>query len=213
MVARLWSGAPYRSPDKWFGDAFAAGLGIELELAVLEITLEEFEQFPPDVYLSLNASPETILSGALSKLLAKKPLKRLVLEITEHAPVADYMALMKALHDLRANGLRLAVDDAGAGYASLKHIVRLKPDIIKLDMSLTRCVDSDPALRALASALIYFARETDCVIIAEGIETVAEMEALKLLGVPRGQGYFLGQPADLATTQALLLQYENRRRA
>ncbi len=198
-----FSSQPYRTPDKWFADAFQSGCGISLELAVLENALEAFRQFRDDLYLSVNASPATILSGELNNLFRDIPLHRIVLEITEHAPIDDYATLTQALAPLRDGGVRIAIDDAGAGYASLQHIVRVKPDIIKLDMSLTRCVDTDPALRALASALIYFARETDCTIIAEGIETEAEMEILRLLGVPRGQGYFLGRPVELAGVLAL----------
>jgi EAL domain-containing protein (putative c-di-GMP-specific phosphodiesterase class I) len=173
-------------------------------LGAIEKVLESFEEFPSNVYISLNASPATILSGEFTTLLRKAPRDRLVLEITEHAAVEDYAALGEALAPLRRTGVRVAIDDAGAGYASLQHIVRLSPDIIKLDMSLTRGIDTNLARRALASALVFFARETDCIIIAEGIETAAELEVLKLLGVSRGQGYFLGRPLDGHSARKLL---------
>ena len=195
---------PYRSPDKWFHDAFEVGLGIELEVAVLEGALRQLASFPQDVFLSVNSSPDTILSGHLEALLEGYDFSRIVLEITEHAPVADYELLLSKLAALRSQGLRLAIDDAGAGYSSLQHIVQLQPDIIKLDMSLTRAVDTDPARRALASALIFFARETGSLMVAEGIETASELETLQLLGVPKGQGYFLGRPLDCASAQSLL---------
>ncbi|HWG05286.1 MAG TPA: EAL domain-containing protein [Beijerinckiaceae bacterium] len=195
---------PYRSPDKWFNEAFEVDCGIDLELAVLDMALGGFRHLPEEIYLSLNTSPATILSGELARVLATAPMHRLVLEVTEHAPVEDYAALSNMLAPLRAAGARIAIDDAGAGYAGLQHIIRLSPDIIKLDISLTRTIDVDPARRALASALIFFARETGCVIIAEGIETVKEQEILELLGVPRGQGYFLGRPVDLQSAQALV---------
>ena len=199
---------PYRSPDKWFHDAFDVGLGIDLEVAVLQGALAQLAAFPSDVFLSVNSSPDTILGGHLDGLLAGQDLSRIVLEITEHAPVADYDLLLAKLADLRASGLRLAIDDAGAGYSSLQHIVQLQPDIIKLDMSLTRAVDTDPARRALAAALIFFARETGCLMVAEGIETASELETLRMLGVPKGQGYFLGRPLDLAAAQALLREQD-----
>ncbi len=195
---------PYRSPDKWFAEAFETGTGISLELAVLKKALEAFKTLPPDIFISINASPETILNGELTALLCTVPLKQVVLEVTEHARVDDYEALCQSLAILRNAGVRLAIDDAGAGYASLQHIIQLQPDIIKLDMALTRAVDVDPARRALASALIFFARETGCIIVAEGIETGSELETLKILGVPRGQGYFLGYPGDLRSAQELL---------
>jgi EAL domain-containing protein (putative c-di-GMP-specific phosphodiesterase class I) len=108
------------------------------------------------------------------------------------------------LRPLRARGLRLAVDDAGAGYASFRHILRLRPDHIKLDMSLTRNIDTDKSKRALALALIEFARETGSELIAEGIETQGELATLRELGVMRGQGYLLGRPAPFSAAQQLL---------
>jgi EAL domain-containing protein (putative c-di-GMP-specific phosphodiesterase class I) len=198
-----FAGEPYRSPDQWFNEAFQSGHGVALELAVMSKALQAFRHLPEDIYLSLNASPETILSGELPASLNNAPQDRLVLEITEHAPVADYAALEAALAPLRKGGVRIAVDDAGAGYSGLQHVLSLSPDIIKLDMSLTRDIDTDQARQALASALIYFATKTGCVIIAEGVETQAELDTLKLLGVPRGQGYYLGKPLGLPATQSL----------
>ena len=195
---------PYRSPDKWFNEAAEAECGVQLELAVLKMALEAFPALPNDVYLTFNASPETILSGELEKLFASAPRHRLVLEVTEHSPVRNYGELRAALAPLRDAGVKLAIDDAGAGYSSLQHIIQLKPDIIKLDIGLTHAIDSDPARRALAAALISFARETDCVIVAEGIETANELQTLTLLGIPRGQGYFLGRPMDIASAVMLV---------
>ncbi len=153
---------PERPPNVWFGEAGEAGLGAELELAAIRRALADATRFPDHVYIAVNASPETILTGDLAGALSGMPLRRIVLEITEHAPVADYDALARALHAPRAAGMRVAIDDAGAGYSSLQHILHLRPDIIKLDMTLTRDVDRDPARRALASALIAFGSETGC---------------------------------------------------
>lgn len=198
-----FSSEPYRSPDHWFQQAADVGRGPALELAVLTKALAALSALPDGVFLSVNASPETILDARFGAMLRALPMQRIVLEITEHARVDDYPALSRALAPLRADGVRLAIDDAGAGYASLQHIVELKPDVIKLDMDLTRAIDTDPVRRALASALIVFARETDCVLVAEGIETSSELETLKALGVPRGQGYLLGRPMDVAAIQHL----------
>lgn len=204
---------PYRSPDRWFHDAFAVGLGTDLELSVIKTALEAFAWLPDHVYLSVNVSPETILSGRLGPMLTGIPAGRLVVEITEHAEVRDYPRLVEALKPLRTAGIRLAIDDAGAGYSSLQHIVQLQPDIIKLDMSLTRSVDLDPARRALAAALIYFAAETGCAIVAEGIETESEMETLRLLGVSSGQGYFISRPLDETGLRGLLGMHADQRTA
>lgn len=194
-----FSGEPSRTPDKWFAEAAQVGLGVPLELAAIEAALSHSWRFPDPVYLTINASAEALLSTAFERAIADFDPRRLVIELTEHCAVLDYDELMARLNDLRSQGARLAIDDAGAGYAGLQHIVRLKPDIIKLDMALTRNVDSDPARRALASALIFYARETGCQLLAEGIETAAELQTLKLLGITAGQGYWLGRPQAAAS--------------
>ncbi len=175
-------------------------MGTTLELAVIEAALRLLPKLDPALYLSINASPETVTSGRLLPMLAGMHGKRIVIEITEHAEVADYEHLLTCFQPLRDMGIRLAVDDAGAGYSSLRHIVRLSPDIIKLDMSLTRDVDTNAAHRSLANALIYFANETNAAIVAEGIETAEEMETLKDIGVYGGQGYYLGKPGAVPTS-------------
>jgi EAL domain-containing protein (putative c-di-GMP-specific phosphodiesterase class I) len=123
---------------------------------------------------------------------------RIVVEITEHEAVEDYAALVRSLDTLRGLGCRVAIDDAGAGFASLRHTLQLAPDIVKVDISLTRDIDSDRGRRALASALISFADEMGMTIVAEGIESQAELDTLRELGVIYGQGYFLAEPAPLS---------------
>jgi EAL domain-containing protein (putative c-di-GMP-specific phosphodiesterase class I) len=192
-----FSALPYRSPDKWFADASAVGLGTELEAAVAEAAIATFPTLPRGLSMSVNASPEAMIGGRMSEVLASPYADRTIVEITEHAKVSDYEALHRVLGALKERGVRVAVDDAGAGYSGLQHIVQLAPDIIKLDMSLTRAVDSDPGRRALASAMVFYAREMGCRVVAEGIETMPELQTLKLLGVNMGQGYFLGRPGDM----------------
>ncbi len=189
-----FAGAPARSPDKWFSEAAETGLGTALEGAAIHLALLALQSFPPQAYLSVNASPETIQSGEFESALDGFQTDRIVLEITEHARVDDYDKLLNAMEPLRARGLRLAVDDAGAGYASLQHILHLRPDIIKLDMALTRSVDLDPARRALAQALVGFAHQLNSRIVAEGVETASELNTLRALGVEAAQGYYLARP-------------------
>jgi EAL domain-containing protein (putative c-di-GMP-specific phosphodiesterase class I) len=189
---------PYRSPDKWFQDAADAGLGVDLELLVIQAAMQAFAALPPSIYLSVNASPETVASGRLPEALDARRLDRTALELTEHARVADYDELAQMLSPLKRRGLKVAMDDAGAGYAGLQHMVRLAPDIIKMDMTLTRGIDADPARRALATAMTFYARETGAALVAEGIETETELQALQSLGIDLGQGYLLGRPVDLA---------------
>ena len=189
-----FTGGPSRSPDKWFMEAAEIGLGTLLELAAIRIAQSSLSAFPDHIYLAVNASPKTILSGELANTLVGMPAERIVLEITEHAHVDDYEGLLRALEPLRSRGVRLAVDDAGAGFSSLQHILQLRPDVIKLDMALTRHIHLDPARRALASALVAFARNTNSRIVAEGVETALELEALRAIGIEKAQGYFLGRP-------------------
>jgi EAL domain-containing protein (putative c-di-GMP-specific phosphodiesterase class I) len=192
-----FSGAPARPPNEWFNEAAEVGLGKTLELAAIRKGLGAVSSLSAQLHLAINASVETVLSGEFPAVLAGLPLERIVLEITEHAEVADYERLLNVLQHLRQRGMKLAVDDAGAGYSSLRHILNLGPDFIKLDMDLIRHIDLDPARRALTSALIAFARDTSSCIIAEGVETASEFATLRTLGVEQAQGYFLGRPMPL----------------
>jgi EAL domain-containing protein (putative c-di-GMP-specific phosphodiesterase class I) len=186
-----------RSPDQWFAEAREVGLGSELELAAIELVLVQLPKVPEDMFVSMNISPDYLANGLLNLALAGRWGHRVVVELTEHAKVEDYGPLLDAVHDLRNRGVRSAVDDAGAGFASLQHILKLGPDLIKLDLSLTRDIDSDPVRRALASSLVTFAFEVGALIVAEGIETPSELQALTDLGVTMGQGYFLARPGPL----------------
>jgi len=187
--------APESCPAGWFDDAHQVDKGAELELLAIELALACLPTLSPQAYLSFNVSPGTILSGALASRLSDAPLGRLVLELTEHAPIEEYPAIAVALDTLRRSGLHLAIDDAGSGYASFRHILQLQPDIIKLDQSLIQGIDADSGRRALAAALTGFARDTGCDVVAEGIETDAELAVLRGLGVKAGQGYLFGRPA------------------
>jgi EAL domain-containing protein (putative c-di-GMP-specific phosphodiesterase class I)/DNA-binding NarL/FixJ family response regulator len=191
-------GPPVRGPEQWFEEAGAVGLRRELELAAIKAALAELDRLPAELYLSLNASPATLRSAALRKLLARTDGERIVVEVTEHAPIDDYKEVNGALSRIRELGVRLAIDDAGAGFASLRHILRLAPEIIKLDRTLIDRIESDRSRQALAAGLISFAEKIDATIIAEGIERRAEVAALVDLGVSYGQGYFFAEPAPLA---------------
>jgi len=190
--------APYQAPHLWFEEAERAGLGEDLELLAIREALKGITALPGDSYLSLNISPNHLLSGAVMALLDDYPAHRVVLEITEHARISDYPAFTSALAPMRAKGIRIAVDDAGAGYSSFQHILELGVDIIKLDISLIRNIHADTARRALAAALIKFAEVTDTKVIAEGVETETELEELRRLGVDKVQGFYIGRPMLLS---------------
>jgi EAL domain-containing protein (putative c-di-GMP-specific phosphodiesterase class I)/CheY-like chemotaxis protein len=192
-----FGGRPARPPDRWFTEAADIGLKLDLELTAARAALAHLAQLPEDLYMTVNVSPDTAISTPFLHLVSQMPVERVVFELSEHLPVLDYDVLNEALGQLRARGGRLAIDDAGAGFASLQHILRLSPDVIKLDITLTKGVDSNQARRALAFALTSFASEIGADIIAEGVETEEEVEALRALGVTYGQGFHLGYPGPL----------------
>jgi EAL domain-containing protein (putative c-di-GMP-specific phosphodiesterase class I) len=198
-LARFTEGRA-RSPDRWFNDAVQAGLSFELEIAVARKALQSLASLPRNAYLAINVSPETAASDEIARLCTCRAGNRIVLEITEHSSVDDYVVLAERARALREMGVRLAIDDAGAGFASLRHVLRLEPDLIKLDKSITHNIDTRVRHQSLAAALLTFASGTSASIVAEGIETESELESLKTLGVPYGQGYFLGRPGCLPVT-------------
>jgi len=191
---------PLRPPNVWFQEADEVGLGVELELKAVVLATKALEHVPDDVFISVNTSPQTATSDGFADVLDPGPLNRLVIELTEHAVVDDYDALSEALSPLRARGMRLAVDDTGSGFSSLRHILTLRPDIIKLDLALTRHIHADPVRRALASALTSFAGEIDATLVAEGIESDDELQTLRRLGIGWGQGFFLGRPGPVVSS-------------
>jgi EAL domain-containing protein (putative c-di-GMP-specific phosphodiesterase class I) len=191
-----FSAQPERRPDKWFAEAALAGLGNDLELLAVRLAVTHLDQLPDNTYLSVNVSPRTALDPRLTETLCSRAAQ-IVLELTEHAPVDQYDHLLAALTELRDAGIRIAVDDAGSGYASLQHILRLNPDIIKLDIELIRGINADPARQSLAAALVLFGDKIGATITAEGIETTDELRTLRRLHVPFGQGYHFGRPGHL----------------
>jgi EAL domain-containing protein (putative c-di-GMP-specific phosphodiesterase class I) len=198
---------PYRTPDIWFAEAASAGLWVPFERQAICTALAELAQVPGDFYISLNTSPQTVLSGELVGILELMAPERLVLEITEHHYIDNYAELLTALAPLRTRGVRIAIDDAGAGYASMRHILNIRPDLIKLDNSLSANINDDPMRCALTRALIEFARSTGSTMIAEGVETIDELETLYALGVRCMQGYHLSRPLPLSGLSELLSQH------
>lgn len=203
--SRRWSGleALSRFPrdsglttEEWYLTAASVGAERDLELVAARSAVSSLDHF--DGYLSLNLSAATVCTEEGQAFLAEQPLDRIVVELTEHAEVVDYSVLLGVLAPLRAAGLRIAVDDTGAGFASLRHVLRLGADIIKLDRSLISGLEHDPVRHALVGALTRFAAETGSHVVAEGVETTGELAAVQGLGVQCVQGYLLGRPARLA---------------
>ena len=192
--------AGQRGPDCWFNEAAEIGMGVELEMLAIRCALESMAHVPAKFYVSINASPETILSGTLEAALEGHTSNRLVVEVTEHQKVQDFQALRHALSALEGKAL-IAIDDVGAGYSGLRHLVDLAPDLLKLDMSLTRDIHLDPARRALTAAMVTFAREIGSKLVAEGIECTEERDVLADLGVDYGQGYLFAAPMPVVAAQ------------
>jgi PAS domain S-box-containing protein len=192
-LTRFADGMP---PDRMISQAYEVALGIDLEIACLRAALDAAEALPQDAWLSLNASPDVILHSADLPRLLRGRSRRIVLEITEHAQIDDYVALRDAVAALGPT-VSLSVDDAGSGFASLRHVVELKPRFLKLDISLVHHVDRDTTRQAMIAGMRHFAERVGCEVIAEGIEEQAELDMLRELGVPLGQGYLLGRPEPL----------------
>ena len=201
---------PGRSSHSWFVEADSVGLLADLELALIAFALSTAESLPASIRLSINVSATTILDSRFTETLLKFNVGQLLIELTEHAQIDDYDAVAQVLAPLRRMGARIAVDDAGAGFASLQHLIGVKADLIKLDRSLIHGIDKAPASRAMIAALLHFASDTDSTVLAEGVETKAEIDALAALGVEFGQGFFLGKPMSFKLAGELLRRANGR---
>ncbi|MCM3923026.1 EAL domain-containing protein [Frankia sp. AiPs1] len=186
---------PPRGPRGWYFDATTIGLSAELELAAIRRALRALPQLPTAVCLTVNASPATIISGLLDVLHDDETCRRLIVEITEHEYFCDDAEVLRGVRDLRSRGVRIAADDTGTGYAGLEQLIELHPDIVKLDYVVTHGMDTDPARRTTAAALVMISREFGGLVIAEGIETPGELDTALDVHIPYGQGFLLGAPA------------------
>jgi EAL domain-containing protein (putative c-di-GMP-specific phosphodiesterase class I)/CheY-like chemotaxis protein len=197
-----FAAAPHRGPDLWFAEAHEVGLGPELELLAIRLACARSSALPAGCFMAVNVSPATAERRDLLAVLAGCRVSEVVLEVTEHARVDDYPRFRVAIERVRELGARLAVDDAGAGFASLRHILELDAELIKLDGSLTRSLEQDPRRRSLASALIEFGRESGASVLAEHIESELQLNELRRLGVHYGQGFHLGRPQRMPAAAA-----------
>ncbi|MDT0276857.1 sensor domain-containing phosphodiesterase [Blastococcus goldschmidtiae] len=181
------------TPDVVFAEAHSVGRGDELELLALRRAADHLDDV--DGYVAMNVSPGTLMTPECARLLSELPLDRILLELSEHDQVDDYDALAATLAPFRAAGMKLAIDDVGAGFSSLRHIVITSPDVLKIDRSLVTGLDTDPVRTTLIRSLVDFATGLQARVVAEGIETAEEAAALRTLGVDYGQGWHFGRPA------------------
>lgn len=194
-LARFSEPGP-RGPDQWFSAARAAGRLAELEAAALRAALRHREALPVNTFLTVNLGPDVLTHPVVQRTLEEAGrLDGVFIELTEHAPIGSWQPLLEQLARLREAGALIAMDDAGAGHAGLNTMLRLRPDLIKLDRDLVTDVHQDEAKRVLLEMVGTLADRLDAWLLAEGIETWAETEVLARMGIPLGQGYFLARPA------------------
>jgi EAL domain-containing protein (putative c-di-GMP-specific phosphodiesterase class I) len=193
-LARFPSGG---NPETWLATAEAAGLGRELELLALRRAFAARPMGTPGCYLSVNVSPRTLIEpDLLEVLLAYGQAPGCVhVEVTEHSSIDDYAPATDALRRLRGAGARIAVDDVGAGFSSFRHVLQLRPEVVKLDRSLVTGIHADPARRALVTGVLALAREIGARLVAEGVESAADLHTVAELGIPAAQGWHLGRPS------------------
>jgi PAS domain S-box-containing protein len=186
-------------PDLCFADAWRVGVGPELEIATLRRAIESARSLPSGRWLAVNISPRLLAGPDALREAFSRVDRPLVLEVTEHEMIADYSAAREGLRGV-APGARVAVDDAGAGIANFAHIVELRPNFVKLDMSLVRRINLDLGRQALVIGMRHFAQSAGCRLVAEGVETKEEAETLLSLGVEYGQGWYFGKPEPIPAT-------------
>jgi EAL domain-containing protein (putative c-di-GMP-specific phosphodiesterase class I) len=186
------------APDEVFADAARAGLGAELETATLTAALRDATALPAQAWLALNISPAFLADSATLMAILAQRTRPITLEITEHEVIKDYAPIHAAMAALGPD-IRLAVDDAGAGVANFQHLSELRPALVKIDASLIRAVNSRVSRQAVVVGLVHFAAASGAFVLAEGIETAAELAMVRQLGVTLGQGYHLGRPAAVET--------------
>ena len=194
-VLARFEGTLTATPDRWLAAAVKMGRARELETSIWKAAFEVRDSLPPDTFLSLNASPDFLASDECSALLGTRgPLDGIVVEVTEHEAITDYDRLSASLSRYRSRGAAVAVDDAGAGYASMSHVLALRPEFIKLDRAIVTDCDLDPAKAAMVEMVWSFAARIDSSLVAEGVEREGELATLARMGVPLGQGFFLATP-------------------
>lgn len=188
---------PETGPERWFRDAHRVGMGTDLEVHALRCVLAQLEAIPPERFVSVNLSASSLVAPGVLGVLDAVPAGRVVVELTEHDR-GDEPRLAAALGRLREAGVPVAMDDVGAGYAGLRRMLRLRPDLIKLDRGLVGQVHRDCARRALIEAVVGFAASVGILLVAEGVECPDDASLPTILGVDAAQGYHYGGPRPSA---------------
>ncbi len=202
-LSRGPQGTEFERPDKLFRIAYDADSVIRLERLCRQRAFETAASLPEGKMLFINIEPEAVADPELrdimfTTLVAGSGVKPedVVFEITERTAITDFAAFRSTLEYLRRLGFRVAVDDGGAGYGSLQSLAEVRPEWLKIDMSLVRDIDTDDIRRSLVTGLATFAERIGVKLVAEGIETVGELSVLRELGVEYGQGFFFCEPCE-----------------
>ena len=202
ILSRGPQGSELHRPDALFEVARNEGRVVELDRLCRRTACEAGEGLPAHALRFINTEPLTMFlhshgDSFVQEFVDVTPSSvrgLTVIEITENSVIDDFDRMRDMVRQLRAHGFRVAIDDAGAGYAGLQTMVEIEPDFIKLDMSLIRGVDTSVVKQRLVRTLREFCREAAITLIAEGIETVRQLETLRELGVTHGQGFLFGLP-------------------
>lgn len=185
----------FAKPDHLFRMAYQTNLLWQLERICRQDAVARLPELAPGRKLFVNVDPESISDPELSRWSASAPLaNRLVLEITERAGIRDYVMFRRVLHAIREMGLGFAIDDLGSAYSGLRLIAEVQPDFIKLDMNITRNVDSVRLKRELVGTIARFAETVGSPLIVEGVETHEEFATLRDIGIRYAQGFLFGTP-------------------
>lgn len=185
---------PRMAPNEWFEQASCVGLLETLEITVIKNALSKLQIPEKEYFFSFNFSADTIVAPQFKDWIDSVSGHQIIIELTEHDAVHNYVELREAVEAFRQGGVRLAIDDLGSGYASFAKLIELTPDIFKIDASIVGGIDEDDHKKALVSALVEYARITEIQLVAEGIENHRELDVLKRIGVELGQGFHLGKP-------------------
>ncbi len=210
-LSRGPQGSVWESPKRLFDIAEEAELSFELDSLCRRLALSSVSGFLPRASsLFLNCLPSCLRDPAFSDDALAKTLEccgltpnRLVIEISEKESAENRAVFRQAVEHFRSKGIRVALDDVGSGYASLSAVMDVRPDIIKIDMSLVHGIDKDTARQELVLALKHLCDRIGASVVAEGIETEAEMTILESIGIELGQGYLFAESQDIREIMAV----------
>ncbi len=182
------------SPAEWFAAAHRLGRAASLDASILRIATAHLTSLPADLFLSVNLTAAGVVSDEVEAVLSNAFVKGLVVELTDQTEIHDPAALRDRVRQLRDQGARFAIDDAGSGYPTLQRVMMVRPEMIKLDRAFVSNIDVDEAKTALVQMMGTLAQRIGASLLAEGVERVPELERLRELGVPLAQGYLFARP-------------------